>query len=525
MSKRIRYLLWFIVILLLPAGVSGYLLRGREPMLDNYVSVERTPSIQPDYTDTVIPPNIAPLNFTVREKASRYYAEIYSSAGGKIEIFSETAKIEIPVHKWKLLLNKNKGQNLYFDVYANDGAGRWMRFKTITNTISNEPIDGYLLYRKINPSHSSWRGMGIYQRNLENFDESPILENRFYEGACVNCHTFCNNRPDKMIIGTRSQKYGSSALLAEDGLASKIGTKFTYVSWHPTGRLVAYSINSVKQFFYMAQSEVRGVIDTDSMLAYYDIGSKTVKTAPQFSKKERLETYPSWSPDGRYLYFSSAPILWTDRTEIPPKRYNQVKYDLMRLSYDVNSARWGELETVLSAGDTGLSVLEPRISPDGRWLLFCMCNFGCFPVYHDTSDLYLIDLQAAEKTGRFEYRQLDINSTQSESWHSWSSNSRWIVFSSKRDYGVFTRSYFSYVDKEGKAYKPFVLPQKDPTFYDYYLKTFSVPELITSPMQIRQEQWARLIRSPQATPVEMPVTMATPKAGAFQPSEPWQQRE
>jgi len=77
------------------------------------------------------------------------------------------------------------------------------------------------------------------------------------------------------------------------------------------------------------------------------------------------------------------------------------------------------------------------------------------------------------------YRRLTCNSAQSDSWHCWSSNSRWIVFSSKRDNGWLARPYFSYIDANGREHKPFVLPQKDPAFYDTWLKTYNVPELVS----------------------------------------------
>jgi len=523
MKKRCYYLLLLGAILILLAALSYYLLRSQTPIIDEYLSVNKIPVIRPDYTDTVIPPNIAPLNFAVKDQAGQYYVKIYSTKGGSIDLFSKTGRIVIPIRQWKKLLSANRGQKLYFDIYAKDKATRWVRFKTITNRIASEDIDGFLVYRKIYPVHGGWDKMGIYQRNLENFDESVVLHNRFHEGVCLNCHTFWRNHPDKMLIGIRSAKYGSSALLVENGLVNKVGTKFTYVSWHPTGRLAAYSVNKVNQFFHTARNEVRGVIDMDSLLAYYLVDSRTVKTSPNLSKKNRLETYPAWSPDGRYLYFCSAPMLWSDRNKIPPERYDEVKYDLLRISYDLNSDKWGQLETILSAQDTSLSILQPRISPDGRWLLFCMCDYGSFPAYHQSSDLYIIDLKAAQETGRYEYRRLDISSDQSESWHSWSSNSRWIAFSSKRQYGVFTRTYFSYVDEAGKVYKPVLLPQKDPTFYDSCIKTYSVPELVTQPVQVTGEKLARVVRSSRKIEVDMPITMATPKAGVA--TEPWQERE
>jgi len=525
MKKPRFYLSAFAAILLLSALLFYNLPTRQLPVIDEYLPVDKAPRIRPDYTETVIPPNIAPLNFLVKEPATQYLVKIYSKTGDTIDAFSKTPGIIIPIRPWRKLLSANRGNKLYFDVYAKNKNNQWTRFKTITNTIANDNIDPYLVYRKIRSVHSSWKRMGIYQRNLQNFDESLVLDNRFHEGVCLNCHTFANNRTDKMAIGFRSVKYGSSALLVEDGAAKKLGTKFTYTAWHPSGRLVAYSYNKVRQFFHSARSEVREVVDLDSLLAYYLTDSKTVKTSPNLSKKDRLETYPTWSPDGRYLYFCSAPILWSDRDEVPPQRYDEVKYDLLKISYDLQKDQWGDLETILSAKDTGLSILEPRISPDGRWLLCCMSDYGSFPVHYQSSDLYLIDLQAAEQTGRFNYRRLDINSDQSESWHSFSSNSRWIAFSSKRDYGLFTRSYFSYIDDQGKVHKPLIMPQKNPAFYDSCIKTYSVPELLTEPVKVKAEKLGRLIRSPRKIAVDLPVTMATPRPEAPPGYGPYQERE
>jgi Tol biopolymer transport system component len=232
--------------------------------------------------------------------------------------------------------------------------------------------------------------------------------------------------------------------------------------------------------------------------------------------KNRLETYPTWSPDGRYLYFCSGPILWEDRDTVPPENYDKLKYDLRRITYDVETDQWGEAETVLSAEETGLSILLPRISPDGRFLLFCMCRYGCFPVYQPSSDLYLMDLATGQ------YHKLAANSPYSESWHSWSRNSRWIAFSSKRQGGSLTRTYLAYVDQGGHVHKSFVLPQKDPTYYDSLLETFSVPELITGSVKVSKSALARAARSEPSVAVDIPITGATPKAG---PSEPWLERE
>lgn len=134
----------------------------------------------------------------------------------------------------------------------------------------------------------------------------------------------------------------------------------------------------------------------------------------------------------------------------------------------------------------------------------------------------MIDLETARQTGKYEPRRLNINSSASESWHSFSSNSRWIAFSSKAGSGVFTRSYLSYVDHEGRAYKPIVLPQKDPAYYDACLWTYSVPELISKPVRVTKEKLGRVVRSSRQIPADMPVTMATPKVTTSpKPDEPW----
>jgi len=505
--------------------------RGKKVTITQYSVIDRPARIQPDYAGCVIPPNIAPLNFLIQHEGTGYFVRMHSEKGKPIEIFSKTPEISISKRSWHKLLDVNRGRQLSVDIFvkspqnpsSSEGENEpWSRFETLTCDIANEDIDPVLVYRRIRPGHGTWREIGIYQRTLNSFNESVILNNEYFKHGCVNCHSFCGHRTEKMLIGIRSSDYGSSALLVDGDKVQKIGTKFGYTSWHPSGRLATFSVNKVRQIFHSAASEVRDVIDFDSLMAYYMVDSKTVKTTPNLSRKDRLETYPTWSANGRYLYFCSAPMTWSDRSVVP-ESYDQIKYDLVRASYDIDRDQWGSLESVLSAKDTGLSILLPRISPDGRWLLFCMCDYGCFPVYRPSSDLYMMDLEAARQTGEYTYRRLDINSDKSESWHSWSSNGRWIVFSSKRGSGVFTRTYIAYVDRDGKVYKPIRLPQKDPTYYDSCLWTYSVPELVTEPVRVTKEKLGRAVRSSRKIPIQMPVTMATPKAGAPPDrQEPWQ---
>ncbi len=483
--------------------------------VEKYNPVSRPPCIRPDYTGTVIPPNIAPLNFVVLEPGIDYLVKIHSTNGNPIDASSRKGKIKIPLRQWKLLLDANRGQELFFDVYVKSKDGVWSRYETVTNTIAKDDIDSYLVYRFIKPLFNWWKDVGVYQRNLEGYDTSVVLHGKSFRNGCLNCHTFLNNTPEYMTLGIRSGSYGSATLLAGEEQVVKIGQKWGYASWHPSGRLVAYSVNKVRQFFHKTTPEIRDVVDLDSAICYYKVDSRQIKMATEISDKNRLETYPAWSPDGKYLYYCSAPILWRDRDTVPPERFDEVKYDLWRVEYDKETDEWGQPEIVLSAEQTGMSILLPRISPDGRFLVFCMCDYGCFPVYRNSSDLYIMDL----KTG--EYSKLAVNSEYSESWHSFSSNGRWLSFSSKRRDGLFTRIYFSYIDEDGRAYKPLILPQKDPTYYDSLLQTYSVPELITGKVEVGQRALARAARSTDKTEIDA-ISGATPVTGH---TEPWQNRE
>jgi WD40-like Beta Propeller Repeat len=480
--------------------------------------VDRLPTIRPDYSGVILPPNVAPLNFVVEEEATDCFVRIGATYGAPIEVFGKARKIVIPEGSWHRLVDANRGNTLSIDVFvrtatqenAEGQTNQWRQFKTIVNTIAPEEIDDYLVYRRIRPGHATWRKMGVYQRNLTSFTENVILDNGQFREGCLNCHTFCNHRTDKMLLGIRSANYGSSAIFVNDGDVKQIGTKFGYTSWHPTGKVAAFSVNKVRQIFHAGTREIRDVFDFDSLIAYYRTETQTVETSPALSSKDRLETYPTWSPDGKYLYFCSAPLTW-DNLETLPKDYDQIRYDLVRVPYDIDSNTWGQSETLVAARETGQSALLPRISPDGRWLLLSMCDYGCFPVYRQSSDLYLIDLQASQETGRYECRRLEINSNASESWHSFSSNGRWIAFSSKRLSHIFTRTYLAYLDEQGRVHKPILLPQKDPLHYDSCLWTFSVPELVTEPVRVSRRALAKAVRDTRTGSVRMPVTMATPR--------------
>jgi len=425
---------------------------------------------------------------------------VYSRRGEGFIVSSSTPGIVIPAKKWKTLLDLNRGGELHFDVYVRGEQDRWLRFDTHINHIALEDVDSYLVYRRLKPVHNVFKNMGTYQRNLSTYEESPVLLSGRDSGRCVNCHTFVSNKPETMCLHLRSRKNGLAMILVRDGKVAKIDTRTSfnsspaaYTSWHPNGRLAAFSAIQVGQFHH-AVGNSRDVFVHASDLCIYDADSNSVSSVRKIADPNRLEIFSTWSPDGKHLWFCSAERLWEKDTIANkglPFDYHKARYDLVRIGYDETTGAWGELRPVLLSKDTGLSINEPRISPDGRFLLFCMADYGCFPVFRQSSDLYMMDL----KSGK--HWPLEINSGHSDSWHCWSSNSRWIVFASKRRDGLFGRVYLSYVDPAGKARKPILLPQEDPAFYASFLDNFNAPELITGPIRIKQEELVRAIERSQ----------------------------
>ncbi|MBN1309703.1 MAG: PD40 domain-containing protein, partial [Chitinispirillaceae bacterium] len=405
LQKSLSYSLAGIAAVAIIAG--GIMIKNEK--IGPCSAVERLPVIDPDYAGIVIPPNIAPLNFTIREGASRYRIKIYAATGDTIRVnaVGPAAVVNIPIRKWKRLLQSNRGKILTIDIYAKHRTA-WRRFTSITNRIAREPIDGYLVYRIIF-GYKSIPEMEIRQREIGSFNEKTVLNNRTLSTrslACINCHAFCSGKPDRMIIHLRGE--GQGMLLAAGKKIVKIDTRSdfnrgpaSYASWHPGGDLLAFAVMNVTQALHSV-GDPRVVFDETSDLIIYNIKSNLISTNPSIADTLRMETLPEWSPDGRRLYFCSAPRPEKiDGAFFIDLKYRDIKYDLMRIPFDIRTGAWGAPETVLSARETGMSNVHPKLSPDGRYLLFIMMPYSYFAVYDDSSDLCLMDLSTRK------YRRLD----------------------------------------------------------------------------------------------------------------------
>jgi len=453
----------------------------------NFTEKGDNPPIFPDIIGVTVPVNIAPLNFRLTEPSEKIVA-IFAGKNSNIKIYGKE-KIEIPIKKWHNLLENNSDDSLFVTVYAKQ-KGHWIRYLPFRIEIEETPVDPYLVYRLIAPGYESWSKMGIYQRDITNFNEEPIIDNRLLSGNCMNCHSFNQNNPDQMVFHLRGNI--GATILVKDGTVAKLATKTketisncVYPYWHPSGRYIAFSVNFIYQVFHSVQAKRIEVIDSKSDLVIYDIKANKLITSKLISSEDSFETFPAFTADGKTLIFCSA------KKGTLPDDYNRIKYSLCKISFDAPSGTFGDrVDTLVSSYVTGKSVSFPRASGDGEFIMFTMSDYGNFSIWHKEADLYLLNLNDCTVKP-----VSSANSDNAESYHSWSSGSRWFVFSSRRIDGLYTRPYIAWLYENGESSKPFLLPQKDPDFYDGCLQSFNVPEFVTGKVRANGRNMLKTIGS------------------------------
>ena len=482
----------------------------------NATASKKAPNIFPDYKDVVVPPNIAPLNFKVTDHCDEVVARL-TYGGENQQTYGDGNKVQIPEDEWKEILASSKGKDIRVEIFASD-KGAWTAFKAFNISVAQEEIDPYISYRLINPSYVAYEELRICERNLTNYEEKDIYNNMIIsteaEGQCINCHSYQNYKTDNMQFHMR-QAHGGT-MLVYNGKPKKINLKTpevisagVYPSWHPTLPLIAYSTNSTGQSFHTKERNKIEVQDAASDLILYDIESNTITNIENDSTE--FEVFPWWSPEGDTLYYCSAHFEFSDTAKVVIEsksedvygnktdkkddklarqqsqiieKYMDIKYNVYRKPFDRKTKTFGPKEMVFDAAAQNKSATIPRVSPDGRYVLYGLGNFGVFHIWHPDADLYVTDLRTMES------RPLkEANSMQADSYHSWSSNGRWILFASRRDDGNYSRLYISYFDKNGNAHKPFELPQEDPDFYRYQLKSYNVPEFMVEPVKISAQEF------------------------------------
>ena len=401
MRNKIKYLLFaFLACQMLP-GCGG-------PDLVTAVDGSEGPLvIYPDYKDVTIPTSIAPLNFRYAMPEVRHARTTFILGDKSVTL--RGTEVEWRLGQWKAFLADAAGQTVTVKAEAvvngQKVSDQWSIF------VSEDPMDGWLTYRLIEPSYQMYNEVSIRERCVETFEETVLCDHRVTDNACMNCHVHGQSRGDYSLYYIRGPQGGS--ILNQNGKLRKLSLKTddmlsatVYGELHPDGRFGVFSTNIILPSFHTLTGMRMEVFDTGSDLTVADFENNRMINVPHVARSDKFETFPCFSADGHSVYYC------------------------------------------------------------------VVADYGTFPLFHPECALYLADLQSGEIRPMNE-----IKGNKSDSYHSWSSNSRWFVFASKRGDGQYGKPYFCHLDADGRTTKPFVLPQESSRFYLYNLKSFNVPDL------------------------------------------------
>lgn len=424
--------------------------------------------IYPDYKGVTVPVNIAPLNFALTDSAD---AIVQLACGGNKYCYeAEDGNVHLDTDEWRTLTAMKK------DITVSVCRLGEHRGASFVIHVSPDSIEPYVVYRRVVPGYHKWDKMGLYQRSLEGFEENVLIENTNLQNACVNCHTFNRGDASTMVFHQRAvnpgtflvEDFGKTITQLNPDLADGAQPGMVYPAWHPSGNYIAFSVNKTVQDMHVNDSNRIEVFDTSSSIQIYDVRRNRLYTSPLLSAAGKMNTFPTFTPDGSQLVYCSAD------TVPMPDSFRDVRYNIVSVPFDAASGTVGDSCTILyDAVAHGKTALLPRFSPDGSSMMFTEADYGTFPIWHHEADLRLLDLRTHTV-----YPLDVVNSTDTESFHTWSQSGRWVLFSSRRDDGLFTRLYITHIDTNGKATKPFLLPQEDANDNKRLMQSYNVPELV-----------------------------------------------
>ena len=258
----------------------------------------------------------------------------------------------------------------------------------------------------------------------------------------------------------------------------------------PDGRYVVTTIEDPKtQAAHQTSGLVRGLADrffnagyndyrfgqvfypTRGILAYYSRETGKLRPLAGADDPRYVQAAAFWSPDGKYLVFCRAEA----RDPYPPghaaptfandPNETQIQYDLYRIPF--NDGKGGVAERIAGASENGKSNNFPKVSPDGRWIVFVQCKNGL--LMRPDSQLYIVPFAGGAA------RPLHSNTRLMNSWHSFSPNGRWMVFSSKAR-SAYTQMYLTHIDENGEDSPPILVENSTAAN-----RAVNIPEFVNLP--------------------------------------------
>jgi Flp pilus assembly protein TadD len=343
---------------------------------------------------------------------------------------------------------------------------------------STDPVGDSIFYREVplpflsavqDPSRIRWRFGSISSETAP-----PIVLQDL--PVCGNCHSFSGNGSvlgldvdygndkgayailpvskdmvldDKKIITWSDYKKGDGNVTF--GLLSQVSPDGRYVISTVKDRAVFVATPDIwfSQLFF----PIKGI------LVVYDTQTGTFKPLPGADDPEYVQSNPTWSRDGRTIVFArtkaykkdvvaNATSVLLSEKDVPEfvNDKEPFKFDLYRVPF--NEGKGGKAEPIQGASHNGKSNYFAKFSPDGKWIIFCKAEN--YMLLMPDSELYIIPAEGGEA------RRLRANTPRMNSWHSWSSNGRWLVFSSKAN-TAYTQLFLTHIDEQGESTPPVVL--------------------------------------------------------------------
>ena len=343
---------------------------------------------------------------------------------------------------------------------------------------SRDRVGDSIFYREVplpfltavqDPSRIRWRFGSI-----DSQDRPPIVLEDL--PVCGNCHSFSSNgavlgldvdygndkgayavlpvskqmvlNDEKIITWSDYKKNDGEATF---GLLSRVSPDGRYVISTVKDRAVFVATPDIwfSQLFF----PIKGI------LVVYDTEKGTYRSLPGADDPEYVQSNPTWSPDGKSIVFArtqayrrealaKATDVLLNEKDVPEFVNNKqpFKFDLYRVPF--NEGRGGKAEPIEGASHNGKSNYFAKFSPDGKWIGFCTAEN--YMLLMPDSELYIIPAEGGQA------RRLEANTPRMNSWHSWSSNGRWLVFSSKAN-TAYTQLFLTHIDDAGRSTPPVLL--------------------------------------------------------------------
>ncbi len=476
-------------------GESAELARLRSPSTYKDRQPYQSLQIISPEDGAVYPPNLCAPYIEWEDPNNDFWQVVLTVAGKNIDYYvSDSRRWRIPKKLWKNLQCDNVNQEIQLQVKGINRSGDIQRADKIHASeitrfkISSDPADDYIVYRYVAPPFSSYKTPNIFIRDIREDHSKDFLSAR--RRYCINCHTFSSKSGDtgKLSLQIRSLvSSGQNKLpvyVAIYDIDKKTGFKVklpfeiqmtTFMAWSPDGNQLAYSANqkiaALKPIIY--ETQMAGMATSD--IALYDLDENETYLLPGASDPNMLEIYPCYSLDGENLVFARSPV------GLHPAH---IHYDLCSLSLKENGEKIAQ--PIEGASNNGRSSYYPHFSPDGKWFSFCQSDGG--DLIRTSSDIYL---KNSNLQGEAHCLESNV-SYAADSWHSWSSNGKWIVFATKRDSGIYAYLYMTHIDDEGHASPAVPLPLSEKIN-----ASFNIPEFVAHSPNIRDPNLFDSIRVEQ----------------------------